>query len=432
MRDQPSKSRVWEVIISQPVHQHAYESAVAAQEAGLLRWFATGLYFKGRGTRRSALLALLPRTFRDRINSLQRRRWHAELDPANVVTIVRPQLVSLLMRKTPIREAVERWSFERFDMAVGRRLLREKPRAAIHAFEGAALHTFRAAKQLGLPTILDAPSAHEYFISALEAEGDQQLHQPSLTERLRTEREFADYVLAPSPFVTRCLLENGVLESKIVQLRYGANPEVFKPDAHVQGRFRVLFVGLIGFRKGVKYLLEAWQRLALRDAELVLVGPCDDFGRALVARLPPNCIWVGQVPKHEVHHWFQQSELFVFPSLAEGSAYVTYEAMAAGLPLVTTENSGSVARDGEEGFIVPARDSAALEEKIRLLFELPDLREHMALAARHLIKTKYTWGHYRSRLGVAYKAILDGRSPQRALEAKELALERRRLDVPAR
>jgi glycosyltransferase involved in cell wall biosynthesis len=362
-----------------------------------------------------ALLRLLPRAIRGRIESFQRRRWHLELDPAKVVTIVHPQLVGVLLRHTPLYKAAEGWGFHSFDKAVGRRLLRERTRAAVHAFEGAALRTFRVAKGLGLPTILDVPSAHEYYIAALQAEGLEQPDPEATTERVRAERALSDYVLAPSPFVVRCLLDHGVAADKIVHLPYGADIETERPGVHPNGRFRALFVGSIGLRKGVRYLLDAWRQLALDDAELLLVGRCDDFGATLVTSLPAGCRWMGQVPRHEVHRWFDESDLFVFPSLAEGSALVTYEAMAAGLPIITTPNAGSVARDGDEGFIVPANDSAALAEKIRLMFERPDLRARMALSARRLIETTYTWRHYRARLGVAYRAILDDRSPQDAL-----------------
>ncbi len=63
---------------------------------------------------------------------------------------------------------------------------------------------------------------------------------------------------------------------------------------------------------------------------------------------------------------YKKASIFVFPSLEEGGAKVTYEAMASGLPLIATENSGSVMRDGIDGFLVPIRDSRALGEKIRL------------------------------------------------------------------
>jgi starch synthase len=72
----------------------------------------------------------------------------------------------------------------------------------------------------------------------------------------------------------------------------------------------------------------------------------------------------------------------VFPSLFEGSAVVTYEALASGLPCVVTAEAGSVVRDGLEGFIVGARDVDALAARMATLGRDRELRARMAAAAR--------------------------------------------------
>jgi alpha-maltose-1-phosphate synthase len=167
----------------------------------------------------------------------------------------------------------------------------------------------------------------------------------------------------------------------------------------------------------VPHVLEAWRRLALPRAELLLVGEADEEGRRLLERYKGQYRFAGPQPKHEVHHFFQQSDVFVFPSLAEGSALVTYEALAAGLPVVTTPNSGSVVRDGIEGLVVSPGDVDGLCERIRFLYEHPDVRRKMGTHGRDLIQRCYTWRHYRQRLGHVYAAILDGHDPRQALES---------------
>jgi len=87
---------------------------------------------------------------------------------------------------------------------------------------------------------------------------------------------------------------------------------------------------------------------------------------------------------------YQQADIFVFPSIEEGSALVTDEAMACGLPVVTTPNAGSVVRDGVEGFIVSIRDPDALAERIDQLRSDADLRREMGYAARTRA-TQFTW-----------------------------------------
>ena len=89
--------------------------------------------------------------------------------------------------------------------------------------------------------------------------------------------------------------------------------------------------------------------------------------------------------------------MFVLPTLAEGSAEVTYEALAAGVPVITTKSAGSVVRDGVEGRIVPERDPEALVYAIEELVQDRAMRLRMAIAARERAK-EFTWERYGERL----------------------------------
>ncbi len=417
------------VIVSHPVHQQAYETVVAAQEANLLHSFRNGLYMTGRGLSSPRLLGVLPRGLRARVERIQRRRWHSDIDVRRVSTISRYHLLALSSRPL-LRLAgysgwdrewfpwdIDQWANERFDSAVGRSLARTSHGAhLVHAWEGSALSTLRAARKLGMATVLDAASAFEYFVQAISEEGGK---PPSarLIRRFKLERELADYIFVPSEFVKSCLIENGVPSGKIVQIPYGVDPTSFVPEEKIIERpIRILFAGRIGLRKGVAYLLSAWSTLDLKDAELVLVGGVDRYGAALLRKYYGQYHHVDQVPLFDLHRWFQSSDIFVFPSLAEGSALVTYMALASGLPTVTTVNSGSVVRDGISGFLVPPRDVGALANVIRVLCGDSELRRRMGAAGRNSVLASYTWQHYRMRIGSAYKAILDGGDPRRSLD----------------
>jgi glycosyltransferase involved in cell wall biosynthesis len=251
-------------------------------------------------------------------------------------------------------------------------------------------------------------SSFEYSAKAASEEGGEP-PTDELVRRIKRERELADFLLVPSEFVETCLIENGVERQRIIKIPYGVDPTTFAPRKTAEQRpFRVLFAGQLGLRKGVKYLLEAWTKLNLPKAELVLVGSPDAQGLELLRRHAGHFRHVPHVPLFELHHLFQSSDLFVFPSLAEGSALVTYMALAAGLPMVTTVNSGSVLRDGVEGFLVPPRDAQVLADRISYLFGDRQLRQRMGSAARETILGNYTWRHYRLRIGSAYRGILQG------------------------
>jgi glycosyltransferase involved in cell wall biosynthesis len=398
------------VLISHPVHQHAYETAVAAQDGGHLRYFATGLYDTAHGLADPRLRAWLPAGAGRRIERDLQRRRHPELNPARVLTIARYHLVAACFRRSVgqlshlRRIDLDAWAHCRFDRELGRRLGNLPGIDLVHAFEGTALATLRAAKRAGKKTVLDVPSAHERFMEVVG--------QPARPQILQ-ERLLADVLLAPSDFVVACLLGAGVPERRILKVPYGVDPATFRRDGtRPDDVFRAVFVGRIGRRKGVPHLLEAWRRLALPRAELLLVGEVDADARESLRRYAGLYRFVGPHPKHEVHRFFQQSDVFVFPSLAEGSAYVTYEALACELPLITTPNSGSVVSDGIEGFLVEPGDVDGLCARIRFLYDHPEVRRSMGAQGRDLIQRCYTWRHYRERIGRLYTAILEGSDPR--------------------
>ena len=347
------------VVVTHPVNQHAYQTALAAQHSGLLETFWTGLYRTGRGITSDRALALLPRRMRRVVRRELSRRWEPGLDPTRVRTLTRYDAVSIAWRRLLGQPAwrwdPEPWMLRHFDASVAARLRRQPP-ALVHAFEGAALASFSVAREVGAITVLDCPSAHERFIAVGRATGAE--HPQAATARIRLERRLADRLLAPSEQVVRCLIEDGIPAEKIVQLPYGADPARFRARVSPsrQRPLRVLFVGSIDARKGIRELLAAWRVAALPEAELVLIGPGGPHARRLLHGAPADVYWRGGVPRGEVPSWFAASDVFAFPSLAEGSALVTYEAMAAGLPSVVSAEAGSVVRDGLDGFVVPAAD----------------------------------------------------------------------------
>jgi glycosyltransferase involved in cell wall biosynthesis len=107
--------------------------------------------------------------------------------------------------------------------------------------------------------------------------------------------------------------------------------------------------------------------------------------------------YVGQVPRSRVMDEFRRADLFVLPSLCDSFALVHLEAMACGVPVITTPNCGSVVRDGVDGFIVPIRDAAAIADKVELLLTDRGLRARMGRSARERAK-EFTWARYGERL----------------------------------
>ncbi|MBX6765496.1 MAG: glycosyltransferase family 4 protein, partial [Rubrobacteraceae bacterium] len=162
-------------------------------------------------------------------------------------------------------------------------------------------------------------------------------------------------------------------------------------------RFNVLFAGQLSQRKGISYLLRAYERIHGSGTFLMLVGQLQDDGRAL---RPWSHLFrhIPHVPRPRLAELFRQADVFVFPTLIEGMPLVVVEAMASGLPVITTPNGpGDIVRDGVDGFLVPPRDVDAIEEKLKLLRRSEELRAEMGRNARQRAQ-EFTWKNYRNKV----------------------------------
>lgn len=259
----------------------------------------------------------------------------------------------------------------------------------LHVWGGYGLHTLKEARRRGMITVVERASTHpRYQARLLNREyarwGLSWSVPECVVHRAVTEFAAADYILIPSDFVRQTFLAEGVAEDRLLLQHFGVDHRRFisTPAGDTNHPFRVLFVGQISIRKGVLYLLEAWRQLGWQDAELWLVGLVEPGVQPVLRRYAglPGIHWSGHMPDPAV--CYQSADLFAFPSLEEGSALVTYEAMAAGLPVVTTPNAGSVVRDGQEGLLVPIQDSTALATALEQLRAAPKRRRAMGRAAR--------------------------------------------------
>lgn len=224
-------------------------------------------------------------------------------------------------------------------------------------------------------------------------------------EKCLLEYEEADYILVPSDYARNTFLERGFDEKRIVKIPFGVDHEKFKSQISKLNKFVVLFVGEIKLGKGVQYLLEAWDKLNPKGLELWLVG-----------EIKPDIKWVFSKYRNrkdikpfgfrkDVPELMGQANVFAFPSLDEGSARVTYEAMAAGLPVITTPNAGSLVRDSLDGYIIPIRDSEALAERLEFFYKYPQQARAMGESGRERIK-EFTWERYGEELVKAYIRML--------------------------
>ena len=262
-------------------------------------------------------------------------------------------------------------------------------------FEGA----MRKTKQNGSIAVGIATVAHPLLDQEIHSEEHQRfgsmLHTESFDKMSALVNQF-DYIIAISDFVKSSYVENGFPQERIFIAYTGVSLPVVVREKE-PSMFTALYVAYTNPRKGLPYLLEAWRELKLLDAKLVLVGEysndtpeklkeyCND-----IIRNDSSIVWTGGT--RDPSPYYKEASVFVFPSLSEGNPHVVMEAMAHGLPVITTTNAQSVVEDRKSGFVVPIRDTAALKEKIAFLYHNQAEAERMGREGRRVMEHKKPFG----------------------------------------
>ncbi|NET52456.1 MAG: glycosyltransferase family 4 protein [Merismopedia sp. SIO2A8] len=304
------------------------------------------------------------------------------------------------------RTAAFLWSGERFCQLVLQQGLTSS--AGIYTFNSAGLEIMQTARQRGIRTVVEqtiVPRAVEYQL--LKTEHDKfpgwevPISEHSCLQdyiaREQAEWNAADMILCGSTFVKQGIATCGGPAERAYVVPYGIDypPTRLHRPAH-GGPLRVLTVGGVGLRKGSPYLLEAAKQLKGR-AIFRLVGSIDGLLEPTKVELACHTELMGSVPRSTILDHYQWADVFLLPSICEGSATVVYEALTTGLPVICTTNTGSVVRDGVDGFIVPIRDTEAIATHLKQLATDPDLRLTMGKNAYQRAES-FTLEQYRQRL----------------------------------
>jgi len=273
------------------------------------------------------------------------------------------------------------------------------------SWTGICLTSLQKAKANGSTTFLGLGSAHpQDILTWLNVEYQQWGLSPQrfspLMQQVSQELHLADKIIVQSHISQRSLIGQGIPAEKIIRLPLGVNVNRFKPASEPPTTpFRVLFLGQVMLRKGIQYLLEAWQLLGWRDAELWVVGRVMPDSQAVLERYAnlPGLKLQGYVPDQLAA--FQQAQVFVAPSVEDGFGLTVVEAMACGLPVIVSDHTGAadLVQHGESGFIVPYNSPVGYASALQILRDHPRLAKKMGQAAQ-AIAQQQTWDVYRQKL----------------------------------
>ncbi|MDB5208677.1 MAG: hypothetical protein JWR72_3752 [Flavisolibacter sp.] len=276
------------------------------------------------------------------------------------------------------------------------------------------LNTIRKVKETGGIAIVEECGSFSRFQNEILAEEYKALglefdsYTPQfIVDRQLLEAELADYLLCPSKHVAASFIKYGVPAAKCKVIPYGANIHLFQPKEVEKEKFKILFVGTVGVRKGLIYLFRALEELHGKyDFECTIIGGLENQFKPVFEKYSHLFTHIPHVPHTDLVNYYAQTSVFVFPSLDEGMALVQLEALACGVPVICTPNSGgdSVVEEGREGFVVPVRDSESIAAKLKILLEDSTLVKLMSENARAKALS-FSWDTYGDRLSEFIKSI---------------------------
>ena len=351
------------------------------------------------------------------------RAGHDRLGPARAARRgARPPDAGARKRADPVPRAGPDAALKLHDRIVAAAL----PRLAseidiVHAWPLGSLATLRAARKLGIPTVLERPNAHTRFAyESVRAECErlgvslpadhEHAYNEEILEREEQEYALADGLLCPSDFVVKTFLDEGAPSERLVRHLYGYDETLFHPPAEPRATgqgLTALFVGVCAVRKGVHFALEAWLASSASDTGKFLIAGefLPDYEERLADMLAhPSVEVLGH--RTDVPELMRSSDLLVLPSIEEGFGLVCTEALASGCVPLVSDACTDVCRHGENALVHRVADVAALTEQFSLLHRdrqlLDALRDGCLRTAPEV-----TWSKAGTRLVQAYREVLE-------------------------
>ena len=333
-----------------------------------------------------------------------------------VSSIILKELIQRGYRKLPtiVQERYNPQFFicDLYDRIAARKL---EPCELFVGWSSFSRHTLKKAKGFGAVTILERGSSHiEYQRDVIDEEYRRfglktTLTHPCIVEKELEEYEIADYISVPSLFAKNSFLDKGFSEQKILHVPYGVDLTQFKPVKKEDDIFRIIHCGAVSLRKGCHYLLKAFSELNLSNAELWFVGSVNPEMQSFINQYEDERIkYFGSKPQSSLNWYYSQADVFSLCSLEEGLAMVQAQAMACGLPIICTTNTGGedIIEEGRSGFVIPIRDLNALKDKIRFFFENCGVCKDMGISAKQRVESKFSWDNYGDNIISEYNRVL--------------------------
>lgn len=412
------------IIVAHPGKQHSYRLASALKKSDDLLYYVTTVYDKNNSWLMKLIKKILSADNQKRANG----RKNKDLNDNEVVVFCQflglfETLLVRLDKSHTIYRFIQRYNANIFGLKLAKLAIKENADAVV-CYDTNAAVCFNYLKSYAphIIRIMDVSIATRHYMKNIyDKEITVSGHKDLLQENrymwdekkmllLQEEIDDTHYFLSASHFVEDSLIARGVRKEQIKIVPYGANVEsdILKVKKENGSPIEFLFVGQVIYRKGITYALEAVASLDKAKACLTVVGNCNRKSWFVEKYSDcDNILFTGAVTIDRMKQIYERADVLVLPSFAEGMAQVGIEAMACGLPIICTYNSGvaDLVEDGVNGFIIPVGDTEALKQKMLWFVNNPSKVLEMGKSAKNTAKG-YTWQIYEKNVVDAIRRII--------------------------
>lgn len=411
----------YKIIVAHPGKQHSFQLAEALKKDNILFKYATTVYAK-----KWSLTNIFTKLFLrgDNFKKASTRKSNA-LDEDDIIQFNELYaLITLILSRINILNKFylhwTGWVASNFYKKVMIYAKKNKVDAVI-VYDGYSNKHFEIIENTNIISIMDVSIASrkylktifeaeikEYGINKIKENHYEYWNRKMMDEDIRGIKT-CKYFLAPSMFVKKSLLYCGIDENKIELVPYGVDVKKFNIDKKIidKNKLKLIYVGQVSYRKGMHHLLEVVS--LLEDVQLTICGGYEvDSDLYCKYSKYKNIIFEGFVTRDILKSKYQEADVFVLASLGEGLALVGLEALACGLPLICTENSGvnDLINNYENGIVIPASNQKALKDAIKWFEENRGYLPKMKQKARE-VSIKYSWEIYHKNVAMSIRDILE-------------------------
>jgi len=282
-----------------------------------------------------------------------------------------------------------------------------------------SLKSFQLVKNNKCLKILERGSTHidfqtnimkeEYLINNLTPN----LPSKYVIDKEKLEYQLADHIVVPTEFARQTFLTRGFAEKKIIKIPYGVDLKEFQKKKSNKEKgliFRIIYTGTLSIRKGVLYLLKSFEELNLKNSQLLMIGNIDSEIKSKINKYRSNkkIIFKKSISQSKLSEQYSSSNVFITCSIEEGLSMVQLQAMSCGLPIICTPNSGGyeIIDNGNDGFVLPIRDTEELKKKILYLYNNQSICFEMGMRAQKKVKDSFSWETYGKNVILTYQQLL--------------------------